>query len=72
MSAASLAPIFEELEEHVPAIDAESDGLNNKDFAKKVRRHDSTISRWRSGKVKIPDDIAREWEIRGDKWYRKG
>ncbi|TRU84804.1 MAG: XRE family transcriptional regulator [Microcystis novacekii Mn_MB_F_20050700_S1] len=62
MSRETLAPIFDDPDR----------GLSNKGFAAEIGVHPATVSRYRSGKIAIPDRIAGEWEIRGDKWYRKG
>jgi hypothetical protein len=61
MSRKTLAPIFDDPDR----------GLSNREFAAAIGVHPSTVTRYRAGKITIPVSISREWEIRGDRWYRK-
>lgn len=48
-------------------------GLTGAEFAREIGVDQSTASRWKSGKMKTPENIAKQWEYReSDRlWYRK-
>ena len=48
-------------------------GLTGAEFAREIGKDAATVSRWKSGKMKTPDEIAALWEFResDQRWYRK-
>jgi transcriptional regulator with XRE-family HTH domain len=48
-------------------------GLTSAEFAREIGKDTGTVSRWKSGKLKMPDAIAAYWEYResDQRWHQK-
>ncbi|HEY9772127.1 MAG TPA: hypothetical protein V6C71_27085 [Coleofasciculaceae cyanobacterium] len=72
---ASLAPIFEEVEEEKPTEPTQSVSLTDAELAKQLGMSKSTIYRYRTGKPKQSpgyQQVMNNWKSQGDRWYKQG
>ena len=70
---ASLAPIFEEVEEEQSTKPTAS--LTDAELAKQLGMSKSTIYRYRTGKPKQSksyQQVMNDWKPVGDRWYKQG
>jgi transcriptional regulator with XRE-family HTH domain len=53
-------------------VKVHKDGLTSAEFAREIGKDNGTVSRWKSGKLKMPDAIAAQWEYResDQRWHR--
>lgn len=72
---ASLAPIFEDIEEEKSTEPTQSTSLTDAELAKQLGMSKSTIYRYRAGKPKQSpgyQQVMNDWKPVGDRWYKQG